>query len=132
MNRYSRPNTLPVYQTDNLHGICTLRLATATLNIKFPKRDRFAIADVISSMKLVVLDFSEVVAIDAAGLEMVVDWISESRSAGTRICFTHCGPAVLLNLQLLRVPKDVPILDSWQPAAEHFGVATFVKVQHAG
>ena len=131
MKRYAQLSTLPAYQIDDLHGICTVRLEIAALNAKFPKRDQRAIHDVIASRSSVVVDFTDVETIDTGGLDIILNWISASRTAGTKFCFTHCAPPVLLILQLLRIPKEVPVLDGFEEAAEFIGLSR-VKVQRAG
>jgi ABC-type transporter Mla MlaB component len=129
MHQYAPHNIEPVFQIDDLHGICAIRLGPCVLNSRFSRRDSRAISSIIRSRKAVVLDFSDVSGIDAAGSEMLMQWISASRERHGGMCFTHCSPQVTLMMQLLRIPQWAPILSDFRAAAGFLGIP--LKFQRA-
>lgn len=109
MNHTRSISAFPGCRVDVLDGVSIVTLRGSSLDGRLVKSLRKQVLDVIARHSRVIVDFGGVVFLDAAGLDAVWEWVRSAQARHTEVRLVNCSKSVAVLLQIVRIPKAVPV-----------------------
>ena len=123
--------TQVLYSAELSGKVMVIRLRRSSLKSRFPDRGRREVDDLLTVHRQVVLDLAEITTTAGMGLQVIVEWIKVSQSAGNVLVLAQCSRQMLSLLGILRISREVAVLANLQDAFAHFEAGVKAVGHHA-